>query len=183
MVTVEKSVEVHGKSFVPYISKEQIEAKIKVLGKALCEKYHDKFPLFIGVLNGSYVFAADLVRAFPFPCEVSFVKFASYTGLKSSGEVSSILGLNASLEGRHVIVVEDIVDSGNTLYAFMKEVRLQNPASAVIASLLFKPDAIERDLKIDFVGFEIPNKFVIGYGLDFDGLGRNLEGVYQLAGE
>jgi hypoxanthine phosphoribosyltransferase len=174
------SVKVHDLYFKPYISELAIKEKVKELGQQLTEYYKDRCPLFISVLNGSFVFTADLVRACDLTSEISFIKIASYDGLSSSGKTQTLIGLTQELEGRDIVVIEDIVDSGRTLHEFLNTLRAQNPASIKVAALLVKPEALEFDLSIDFIGFEIPNAFVIGYGLDYNGLGRNLKAIYQL---
>ena len=137
--------------------------------------------MFIIILNGSFIFAADLLRALSIHAEMSFVKLSSYSGTTSSGNILTEIGLKENPEGRHIIIVEDIVDTGKTLFAFIPELEKRHPASIKIAALLSKPEALACDIKADYVGFEIANKFVVGYGLDYDGLGRNLPDVYELA--
>lgn len=181
MNLVEKTVKAHELSFQIYLTEEEIAARIEVIGKEIAAKYRDKNPLFIAILNGAYVFAADLIRACEnIACEISFVKLSSYSGLASSGKVETLLGLDVSLEGRDVIIVEDIVDTGKTLFQFMQHLDSFNPASISLASLLVKPDAIQHHFPIEYVGFNIPNKFVVGYGLDYNGAGRNFAAIYQL---
>ncbi len=170
---------IHDKIFVPYISEETIQTRVRELGLEIAEKYADKTPLLIGVLNGSFMFAADLMKNMDIACEISFVKLQSYSGTKTTGNVQTLISLGCNLSGRHVIVVEDIIDTGRTLSGFMQEIAAQNPATVAIASLLLKPEALQIPIHADFLGFEIPNKFVIGYGLDYDGLGRNYPAIYQ----
>lgn len=172
---------VHGKVFLPFIDAETIQNKVVEMGVRLGLDYRDKKPVFLGILNGSFIFMSDLVRAFTGECETEFVRLKSYEGLSSTGNVTVQMETGISLEGRHVIVVEDIIDSGNTLTYFMETLKSKAPASVAIAALLFKPEALKHPLQIDYVGFEIPPAFVIGYGLDYDGLARNLGGIYQLA--
>lgn len=174
------SIQIHDLHFVPLIPEDVVQARVTALGKVLHEKYAGQKPLFISVLNGAFMFAADLVRAFDGACEVSFVKIASYVGTRSSGDVQTHMGLNIDIAGRHLIVVEDIVDTGRTLHFFMEQLKAQNPASIAIAACLRKPDAMEYPLQVDYVGFDIENKFVVGYGLDYDGVGRNLRGIWVL---
>ena len=173
-------VTAHDLSFRPMITPAEIQQRVNEIGAQLTERYRSKNPVFLAVLNGAFIFAADLVRACNIDCEISFIKLKSYQGTQSSGQVIKHIGLEQSLEGRHVIIVEDIVDSGRTLSNFLPELEKEKPASIAIASLLFKPDSLEQDLQIDYIAFEIPSRFVIGYGLDYDGLGRNLRGIYQL---
>lgn len=170
----------HDLTFVPFISRERIAERVAELGKEITKDYRGKRPLIIGVLNGAFPFIADLVRACEVECEVEFVRLKSYAGTSSTGSIRTVFGLNISVENRHVIVVEDIVDTGRTLDFFLKDLQSKNPASVRLASCLLKPEALQFPVKVDYLAFEIPNKFVIGYGLDYDGLGRNLPGIYQL---
>ena len=175
-----KSVKVHDLEFDLFISEAQIQQRIHEIGAELTQKYVGKKPLFLGVLNGSFLFAADLVRACDMECEISFVKVSSYAGLHSTGEVRTLLGLETNISGRPLIIVEDIVDSGKTMYELLPGIRKKSPASVEIVSLFMKPEALEYPLDVAYVGFSIPNKFIVGYGLDYDGLGRNLSDVYRL---
>ena len=174
-------VKVHGKFFNPFISAQSIAECVADMGKKITQDYRDKQPLFLSVLNGAFVFAADLVRAVETDCEITFVKLTSYKGTSTTGNVQTVLGLDVDLRGRHIVIVEDIVDTGNTLHNFLKELAKSEPASMAIAACFFKPDALQHPLSIRYLGFEIPNKFIVGYGLDYDGLGRNLPDVWQLA--
>jgi hypoxanthine phosphoribosyltransferase len=174
-------VEAHGLKFKPMIAEEAIQEKIKEMGAAISKDYEGKRPLLIGILNGAFIFAADLMRAISIDCEISFIKLASYRGLTSTENVSTLIGLEVNVKDRHVILVEDIVDSGKTLSAFIPELKKSEPASVALASLLVKPESIKHPVQIDYQGFEIPPAFVIGYGLDYNGLARNLSGIYQLA--
>ena len=183
IVPTSEIVRLHDLYFKPYISEIDIRNKINEIGKELSGNFKGKCPLFINVLNGSFVFAADLLRACDINCEVSFIKIASYEGLSSSGKTQTIIGLTEEVKGRDIIILEDIVDSGRTLYRFLQQLNEQEPASITVVALLVKPDAAEFKVKLDYVGFEIPNAFVVGYGLDYNGLGRNLKGVYQLTEE
>ncbi len=176
----QESILVHGKVFVPFLEREAIQKRIEELGLEITAKYAGKAPIFLGVLNGAFVFCADLLRACKLECEVAFLRMASYRGMHSSGDIVTVLGLDREISGRHVIIVEDIVDTGRTMSRLMQDLQAQNPESVAIVSLLFKPTALEAPLEIDFLGFEIPNKFVLGYGLDYDGIGRNLPDLYQL---
>lgn len=166
--------------FEPYITSGAIQSRVEELGQEIGRDYSDKYPLLIGVLNGAFMFTADLMRAITIPTEVSFVKYASYEGTSSTGEVKALMGIRESLEGRHVIIVEDIIDTGRTMQQLLATVKEQNPASVAVASCLLKPEMLEKPIDIDYLGFEIPNRFVIGYGLDFDGFGRHLPDLYQL---
>ncbi len=177
---MKKLIKANDLVFETFISAQQISERIKILGKQIESRNQDKKPLFIGVLNGAFMFTADLVRACDLECEIAFVRLSSYQGTQSMGKIETVYGLEMSIEGRHIIVVEDIVDSGRTLNYFLDFLKKQNPLSVELASLLLKPDALKFSVKIDYLGFEIADKFVIGYGLDYDGLGRNLEDIYQL---
>lgn len=174
------TVKAHDLTFELMISEQEVQDKVAEMGKLLCERYQDKNPLFLGVLNGSFIFTADLTRAFGEKCEVSFIKLSSYSGLESTGEVATLIGLTTEVEDRHVIIVEDIIDTGKTMHDFLPTLEKMKPASVAFATFLLKPDAIKYDFTIDYIGFEIPNKFVIGYGMDYNEQGRNLRGIYQL---
>lgn len=175
------NVQLHDLTFKPYLSAEKIQDRVKAIAAEMATAYHDKCPLFLGVLNGAFIFAADLVRAFGFPCEISFIKLASYQETASSGDVKTLIGLQTEVRDRHLIIVEDIVDSGRTMHQFLPDLRKLEPASIAVAALLNKPAAHEFPVKTDFIGFDIPPAFVVGYGLDYNGLGRNLPGLYQLS--
>jgi hypoxanthine phosphoribosyltransferase len=174
-------IQIHDLHFKPFISRKKIKKRIAELGETLQADYGDKNPLFVGILNGAFIFAADLVRAFGQPCEIAFTRLSSYAGLQSSGQVSTKLELDFSIKGRHVIIVEDIIDSGRTLFELSKKMQVEEPASLAIATLLLKPDALQFPLEADYVGFSIPSKFVVGYGLDYNERGRELDAIYQLA--
>ncbi len=173
-------VQIHDLFFVTLLTEDQVQARVRTLGVALTERYRDKNPLFISILSGAFVFAADLMRAFDGNCEVGFVKLSSYAGTRSTGSVQTVMGLEKDLRDRHLIVVEDIVDTGRTLHFFIDYLRQQQPASITTVTFLRKPEAAEFPVAVDYVGFDIENRFVVGYGLDYEGLGRNLPGVYQL---
>ena len=173
-------IKVHDKSFETYLSEETIQQKIKELALAINKDYAGKRPLFIAILNGSFMFAADLFKHLTIEAEICFIKLASYKGMKSSGKVVTSIGLEEDLFGKEVIIVEDIVDTGKTLHNFLPKLLHQQPQSLKIVALLHKPDATTYPLTLDYVGFAIPDKFVVGYGLDYDGLGRNLKEIYQL---
>lgn len=176
-----QSVTAHELSFEEYLSAEKIQQRIAVLGASIREQYQDKNPIFIGILNGAFMFAADLVRASNIQCEITFMKVSSYEGMSSTGTLKTQLGLNKDIKDRHIILVEDIVDTGNTFSKLLPELHEANPASIAIATLLLKPTALQhKDLPLAFVGFEIPNKFVIGYGLDYNEAGRQWDSIYQL---
>jgi hypoxanthine phosphoribosyltransferase len=174
-------IKLHDKSFDTYLSEEAIQEKVKMIAARLNEDYAGKRPLFIAILNGAFMFAADLFKHVTIDAEICFIKLASYRGMKSSGNVITAIGLDQDLFGRDVVIVEDIVDTGKTLNEFLPKLDHQQPKSLKIAALLHKPEATQFPLTIDYVGFSIPNKFVVGYGLDYDGLGRNLKEIFQLA--
>lgn len=171
----------HDKSFKLFLTENEIDTRITILGESLTERFQDENPIFLVVLNGAFMFASDLMKTLDFNCEIHFIKLASYDGLSSSGNVKTLIGLTQSIENRTVIIVEDIVDTGKTLHSLLPELESLKPKTISICTLLQKPDALTVDLKVDFVGFEIPNKFVVGYGLDYDNLGRNFPAIYQLA--
>lgn len=174
------AIQVHDKTFVPYISAGEIAGKIKEMASLIDKDYEGKRPLFIAVLNGSFIFASDLFRQLSIEAEISFIKLASYKGTTSTGNVITAIGLEESLHLRHVILLEDIIDTGKTLHEFLPQLEHQGPASIEVAALLTKPDALKFPVHPKYAGFEIPNKFVVGYGLDYDGLGRNIPEIYQL---
>jgi hypoxanthine phosphoribosyltransferase len=177
------NIEVNKKFFTPFITAQQISEQINILAAELNRDYEGKRPLFIAILNGSFMFAADLFKSVTIEAEICFIKLASYKGTTSTGNVITSIGLDEPLNGRHVIIIEDIVDTGKTLSEFLPQLFNQQPASLKIATLLHKPDALAFPVKIDYLGFNVPNKFLLGYGLDFDGLGRNLKEIYQLTEE
>ncbi len=174
---------VNGRKFEPYLTVSQIDEQIKRLGAQINMDYKDKRPLFIAILNGSFMFASDLFKELTIDAEICFIKLASYKGTRSTGHVITSIGLDESLKDRHVIIIEDIVDTGKTLSEFLPQLKDQQPASLKIAALLHKPDALVHPLKLDYIGFSVPNKFLLGFGLDYDGLGRNLKEIYKLVGE
>ncbi|WP_028787693.1 hypoxanthine phosphoribosyltransferase [Terrimonas ferruginea] len=176
------AIKVHDKSFDIYLSEATIQERIGELAASINRDYAGKRPFFIAVLNGSFMFASDLFKQLTIDAEICFIKLASYKGMKSSGNVVTSIGLDDDIFGKDVIIVEDIVDTGKTLHDFLPKLEHQQPASMRIATLLHKSEATTYPLTLDYVGFDIPNKFVVGYGLDYDGLGRNLKEIYQLAG-
>ena len=173
-------IKVHDKSFDTYLSEEIILKRVKELAADITNDYAGKRPLFIAILNGSFMFASDLFKNLNIEAELCFIKLASYKGMKSSGNVVTSIGLDDDLFGKEVVIVEDIVDTGKTLHNFLPKLVHQQPKSLKIVTLLHKSEATEYPLQLDYVGFDIPNKFVVGYGLDYDGLGRNLKEIYQL---
>jgi hypoxanthine phosphoribosyltransferase len=174
------TIKVHDKSFEIYLPEAKIQEHVKALAQQINTDYAGKKPLFIAILNGSFMFASDLFKYLTIDAEICFIKLASYKGMKSSGNVVTAIGLDQDLIGRDVVIVEDIVDTGKTLHEFLPKLQHQQPASLKIVTLLHKPEALKHPLTIDYIGFSIPNKFVIGYGLDYDGLGRNLKEIYQV---
>jgi len=173
-------IKVHDKSFETYLDEKTILERVKEIAAAISKDYKGRRPLFIAILNGSFMFASDLFKHLEIEAELCFIKLASYKGMKSSGNVVTSIGLEDDLFGREVIIVEDIVDTGKTLHNFLPKLLHQQPKSLKIASLLHKSEATAYPLTLDYVGFDIPDKFVVGYGLDYDGLGRNLKEIYQL---
>jgi hypoxanthine phosphoribosyltransferase len=174
-----QEITLHNKAFRLHIDNATIERRIRSLSKQINKDYKDKLPLFIGVLNGAFMFAGELMKNINLTCEITFVKMQSYEGM-TNNDVKSVIGLDKDVKGRDIIIVEDIIDSGNTLNALLEQVNKWQPASVGIVALLFKPEALKHNIKISYIGFEIPKQFVAGYGLDYDGLGRNLTGIYQL---
>jgi hypoxanthine phosphoribosyltransferase len=173
-------IKLHDKSFDTFLSEQSIQQKIAELAVSINKDYTDKNPLFIAILNGSFMFAADLFKHLTINAEICFIKLASYKGMKSTGHITTAIGLDQDLYDRDVIILEDIVDTGKTLQHFLPKLHHQQPKSLKIASLLHKPDATIFPISIDYLGFAIPNKFVVGYGLDYDGLGRNFKEILQL---
>lgn len=173
-------IKIHDKSFETYLSAETIQQRVSEIAAAINTDYQGRRPLFIAILNGSFMFASDLFKHLEIEAELCFIKLASYKGMKSTGNVVTSIGLEDDLFDKEVIIVEDIVDTGKTLHKFLPKLLHQQPKSLKIATLLHKTDATEYPLNLDYVGFTIPNKFVVGYGLDYDGLGRNLKEIYQL---
>lgn len=177
-----KQVTYKGLTFVPYLENEKIQARIKELGRQITKECQGKKPLFLCVLNGAFPFASDLFRSVELPdAEISFIRLKSYEGTSSTGVVKEVLGLSEDISGRTVIVVEDIVDTGKTIHNLVSRLREANPSDVKIATLLFKPESLKVDVKPDYVGFEIPSDFIIGFGLDIDGLARNLPDIWVLS--
>lgn len=172
--------QVHDKQFKPYISSSEIDAAVKRLAGELDRDYAGKQPLFISILSGSFMFAADLFKQITIPAEICFIKLASYKGTRSTGNVITSIGLDVEVHERDVVIIEDIIDTGKTLHAFLPQLQHQNPRSLSICALLHKPESMQHPVNIDYLGFAIPEKFVVGYGLDYDGLGRNLPEIYQV---
>lgn len=173
-------IKVHDKEFIPYISAATIHEKIVELAAQLKTDYSDKKPLFIAILNGSFMFASDLFKELDIEAEICFIKLASYKGTKSTGQVITAIGLDMDITNRHVIILEDIIDTGKTLHSFLPQLHNQQPTSLKIAVLLDKPEPRKFDVPVDYACFTIPNRFVLGFGLDYDGFGRNIREIYQL---
>lgn len=173
-------IQVHDKKFVPFIAEAQLQQRIKELAQQISHDLEGTRPLFIAILNGSFMFAADIFKHLSIEAEISFIKLASYKGTKSTGNVVTAIGLEEDMFGRTVVILEDIVDTGKTLSQFLPQLQHQQPYKLLVASLLHKPDATTHHVKIDYLGFSVPNKFLLGYGLDYDGLGRNLPEIYRL---
>lgn len=175
-------IQLGDKTFIPYIPEDKILKAVNNVARQINNDLKGKNPLFLVVLNGAFVFAADLLRGITTECQVSFVKLASYQGTSSTGKVKELVGMNEELEGRNIVVVEDIVDSGNTIEHILEDLKSKNPASVCVATFLLKPDVFKKDFKIEYVGLEIPNDFIVGYGLDYNGMGRNLRDIYVIKG-
>ncbi len=177
------TITLHDKTFKPYITAEQIKDRIAALAIEINKDYEGKCPIILCILNGSFIFTADLVRAMDIPLTVEFVRYSSYSGTSSTGQITQILGLKSDLKGQDVIIVEDIIDSGFTIASAIRDLQKSEPVSIKVASLLLKPAALKHEVPCDYIGFEIPNDFVVGYGLDYDELGRDLPAVYTIVGE
>jgi hypoxanthine phosphoribosyltransferase len=174
------SIKVLDKEFVPYLSEKEIQEKITELALQLNKDYAGKRPIFLSILNGSFLFTADLFKQITIEAEVCFIKLASYKGMSSSGNVITAIGLEANVSGRDIIILEDIIDTGKTLHHYLPQLVSSGPASVKVVVLLNKKEALQFPVQVDYSCFEIPNKFVVGYGLDYDGLGRNSKDIYQL---
>ncbi len=174
-----KEVTLHDKVFQLYLDEDQIQKQVKALADQLNKDFSDKNPVFVSILNGSFLFAADLIRSLDFFCEIEFVKVSSYEAMHSTGQVKTLIGFNHSVENRPIIILEDIVDTGKTINKLKADISRYNPFSIHVATLTFKREALVEPLEPDYVGFEIPNFFIVGYGLDYDQLGRNLKSIYK----
>ena len=177
---MQQTIKIWDKEFAVLISQERIQERIVEMAQAIRHDLAGTSPVFITVLNGAFLFAADLLRHVDLPCEVTFVRMSSYLGTKSSGTVQPVLGLKEDIRGRTVVLLEDIIDSGDTAAYLIQEMKKHQPGDLRLASLLLKPHALKHPIHADYVGFEVPNDFVVGYGLDYNGLGRNLNAIYSL---
>jgi len=175
-----ESIVIKGKVFRKFIPEDQIIRIVQKIAGQINEDYYEKNPLLLGILNGAFIFAADLIRKITIPCQISFIKYASYSGTHTTSQIKVLIGLNEEIKDRHIIVVEDIVDTGLTMDHLLKEMWKFHPVSVRLACFCMKPEAFNKHFKIDYLGIEIPNDFVVGYGLDYDGYGRNLPGIYKL---
>jgi adenylate kinase len=173
-------IKLHDLYFKPFISEQEVDATVQRLVDEIANDLQDEIPVFVGILNGSFMFVSDFVKKYPKPCEVTFIKLASYEGLKSTEDIHRLIGLTQDLSGRKVVILEDIIDSGNTLEEVHRIFESENVDELKIATLFYKPEAYKKDYKLHYVGIEIPNKFIVGYGLDYNGLGRDLPAIYQL---
>ncbi len=173
-------IKLHDLYFKPFISEKEIDVAVSRMADDIAQDISDEIPVFIGILNGSFMFVSDFVKKYPKPCEVTFIKLASYEGVKSTDDIQRLIGLTQDLTGRTVVVLEDIIDSGKTLEEVHRIFKNEKVKVLKIATLFYKPEAYKKDFKLHYVGIEIPNKFIVGYGLDFDGLGRDLPEIYQL---
>ncbi len=173
-------IKVHDKYFEPYIKHEEVLEAVKNVAGNIMEDYKEKNPLFISVLNGSFMFSSDLFKAYKYLAEICFIKLSSYRGTKSTEEVITLIGLDQDIEGRDIIILEDIIDTGITVSKLLADLKRHNPSSVKIATLLLKPKALKTEINPDYVGIEIPNDFILGYGLDYNGLGRNLKDIYRI---
>ncbi|SNR70256.1 phosphoribosyltransferase [Hymenobacter mucosus] len=172
-------ISLHNKQFEPYLTADQLATAIGAVAARLNQDYAGQQPIFVSVLNGSFMFTADLLKAVTLDCEVCFIRVASYEGTSTTGKVKEVLGLTEELAGRPVIILEDIVDTGHTMRMLLETLGAQKPASLEVATLFLKPDCLQHPLEIRYVGLSIPNDFIVGYGLDYDGLGRNYPDVYK----
>jgi hypoxanthine phosphoribosyltransferase len=175
-----KLIRVHDKQFGLFIPEEQIQKVVSGIAEQMNRDLADKDPIFLGILNGAFMFASDLYKQLDFPCQITFLKLASYSGTQSTGSVKQLIGINLDLKDRFVVILEDIVDTGVTLETIIRQLSGYEPAEIRVATFLHKPEATVREVKLDYVGLEIPNDFILGYGLDYDGYGRNFREIYQL---
>lgn len=180
MINLDENIKIKDAEFTHFLTRYDILERIKELAISINQDYEDKNPIFIAVLNGSFMFASDLMKQVDLRSELSFIKVSSYNGTKSTNNINEMIGLSMNITDRHVIIIEDIVDTGKTMDYIINELSKRDPSSIEVATLFSKPDCHEFNTKLRYVGFEIPNKFIVGYGLDYDGYGRNYQDVYQL---
>ncbi len=178
-----KIVQVHDKFFEPFIDEKAIQKEVSRVAHEMNRDLASKDPVFLGILNGAFMFASDLYKQLDFPCQITFLKLASYSGTQSTGSVKQLIGINRDLKDRVVVVLEDIVDTGVTLDTIIRQLSGFEPAEIMVATFLHKPEATVKEVKLDYVGMEIPNNFILGYGLDYDGYGRNFREIYRLVNE
>jgi hypoxanthine phosphoribosyltransferase len=177
---MQQNITLGDKSFRPYITEAQIQSAVKRIAEKINSDFKDKCPLIVPVLNGSFMFASDLMKHLTCQCHITFIKASSYKGTESTGSLATLIGINEDITGRDVIILEDIIDTGHTLAKIIPSIKALGPATVRVGTLLYKPKALKADISIDYVGMEIPNEFIVGYGLDYDGLGRNLKEIYQV---
>jgi hypoxanthine phosphoribosyltransferase len=177
-----KEIKILDKNFREYLTENTLQQRINELADVMNSELAGKEVVFLGILNGAFLFAADLFRRIDFPARISFIKLASYQGTTSQGLIKELIGWNEDIKNKTIVVIEDIVDTGNTLERIVDELNIRKAAEVKIAALLYKPDAYTKNIPLDYIGFEIPDNFVVGYGLDYDGFGRNLPAVYTLVG-
>jgi len=173
-------IKVLDREFSEYITEDEIQSRITAMAEKITEDLQGRDVLFFGILNGAFLFAADIFRQIKLNAQISFIKLASYEGTGSSGKIKELIGWNEDMTGKTVVVIEDIIDTGSTMERIIGELTLRKAVDVKICTLLFKPEAYTRDIPIDYIGFEIPNNFVVGYGLDYDGYGRNLKSIYKI---
>ncbi len=173
-------IQLHGKYFRPLISAEEIQTAVKKVAVEIAADFKNEAPVFVGVLNGAFMFASDILRNYPHPCELCFVKLSSYQGLSSTGIVKTLLDVPETVQGKSVIILEDIIDTGRTLSELVDLFSRMSIKQFKIATMFYKPDAYKGEYSIDYVGISVPDIFIVGYGLDYNELGRNLPGIYQI---
>ena len=177
---MEQKIKLLDKTFIPYLSESELLEGVQNVANKINIDYKNKKPLFLVVLNGAFMFASDLLKKISVECEISFIKLSSYEQMQSTGNVREVIGLNQDIEGRDILILEDIIDTGNSMASILPGLKSKNPNSIELVTLLHKPEALQKELDIKYIAFNIPNKFVVGYGLDYDQLGRNLSDLYQL---
>jgi len=175
-----KIIRVHDKYFKPFITEKEIQREVARIAVEMNGDLARQDPIFLGILNGAFMFAGDLYKQLTFPCQITFLKLASYSGTQSTGSVKQLIGINRDLKDRVVVVLEDIVDTGVTLETIIRQLSGYEPAKIKVATFLYKPDTALKEVKLDYIGMEIPNNFIVGYGLDYEGYGRNFRDIYQL---